>query len=151
MYSQSLFFFNAKIGKLSVKTNLYTGKYRMKKDDFRQLRKNFTIFRCHIPILQRVGYISLFAFYHFKFFSLLPYLICWCQDFISFFHFSEAFSSSLKKHLFVQSEMYLRLRWNFLVFCVKCTYVSLWMHLRLEAVFCLVITAKSFIMSGEYI
>ncbi|EDY95032.1 hypothetical protein BACPLE_02515 [Phocaeicola plebeius DSM 17135] len=48
----------------------------MKKDDFRQLRKNFTIFRCHIPILQRVGYISLFAFYHFKFFSLLPYLIC---------------------------------------------------------------------------
>ena len=106
-----------------MKTNLYTGKYRMKKDDFRQLRKNFTIFRCHIPILQRVGYISLFAFYHFKFFSLLPYLICWCQDFISFFHFPEAFSSSLKKHLFVQSEMYLRLRWNFLVFCVKCTYV----------------------------
>lgn len=51
------FLYDAKIEKFSLKTNLYFGKYKMKKYDFRQLRKNFTIFRGHILILQRVGYI----------------------------------------------------------------------------------------------
>ena len=114
----------------------------MKKDDFRQLRKNFTIFRCHIPILQRVGYISLSAFYHFITFLCLhfitlnsfPYYLIYIGYKDTFFLLSASVFSFLGKRPCVQFETHLCLRSNVLAFQVKRTCVLDRTHLRFGGV-----------------
>ena len=113
----------------------------MKKDDFRQLRKNFTIFRCHIPILQRVGYISLSAFITLNSF---PYHLIYIG-------YKDTLFSPFSKCFFLPWKTPLRSIQNALVFKIKRPCVSSQTHLRFRTnalAFWRSIETKSFIVTS---
>ena len=123
----------------------------MKKDDFRQLRKNFTIFRCHIPILQRVGYI--FFSPHFITLNSFSCHLIYIEykGFTPFFLLSVSAFSFLGKRPCVQTKTHLRLRSNVLAFKIKRPCVSSQTHLRFSSnalAFWKSIEAKSFIVTS---